>query len=63
LMFVAFGKSLDAFDALLNRMTGKEDGITDALFQFTRPLTGATFWCPPAASGSGNRLDLSAIGL
>jgi len=60
LIFVAFGKSLDAFEALLNRMTGSEDGITDALFTFTRPLTGNYFWCPPM---KGGKLDLSAIGL
>lgn len=63
LMFVAFGKSLDAFDALLARMTGNQDGITDGLFQFTRPITGATFWCPPATSGASKTLDLSALGL
>lgn len=60
LVFVAFGHSLDAFTAQLKRMTGQEDGITDALFKFTRPLTGAFFWCPPAKSG---RLDLSSLGL
>jgi putative iron-dependent peroxidase len=58
LVFVAFGRSLDAFTALLRRMTGQEDGITDALFNFTRPLTGAFFWCPPMSDG---RLDLSAV--
>jgi hypothetical protein len=51
LVFVAFGKSFDAFEALLNRMVGKEDGITDALFTFTRPLTGNYFWCPPSKDG------------
>ena len=60
LMFVAFGKSLDAFEAQLGRMTGQEDGITDGLFRFTRPLTGSYFWCPPVAHG---KLDLAAIGL
>jgi len=60
LVFVAFGRSLDAFEALMARMTGAEDGITDALFRFTRPLTGAYFWCPPIANG---RLDLRALGL
>ena len=60
LVFVAFGKSLDAFEALLKRMTGAEDGVTDALFSFTRPLTGAYFWCPPIQAG---KLDLSAVGL
>jgi putative iron-dependent peroxidase len=60
LVFVAFGRSMDAFEALMARMTGAEDGITDALFRFTRPLTGAYFWCPPVANG---RLDLRALGL
>ena len=60
LMFVAFGKSLDAFDAQLKRMAGAEDGIVDALFTFTRPVTGAYYWCPPVR---GKKLDLRAIGL
>lgn len=60
LVFVAFGKSFNAFEAQLNRMVGAEDGVTDALFRFTRPLTGAYFWCPPMKNG---RLDLSVIGL
>ncbi len=58
LVFVAFGASLDPFEALLGRMTGREDGITDALFTFTRPVTGAYYWCPPA-TGAG--LDLRAL--
>jgi putative iron-dependent peroxidase len=60
LMFVAFGKSLDAFDAQLKRMAGAEDGIVDALFTFTRPVTGAYYWCPPVRKG---RIDLRAIGV
>ena len=31
LVFVAFGKSLAAFEALLKRMVGAEDGITDEI--------------------------------
>lgn len=58
LMFSAFGKSLDAFEALLRRMVGGEDGVADALFRFTRPATGATFWCPPLDEGC---LDLRVI--
>ena len=58
LMFVAFGKSFDAFEAQLNRMVGNEDGIADALFKFTRPITGSYFWCPPVKNG---QLDLSAL--
>lgn len=60
LMFVAFGRSFDAFEVQLQRMVGAEDGIVDALFGFTRPLTGAYFWCPPMRDG---RLDLRALGL
>ncbi|MFO1198029.1 MAG: Dyp-type peroxidase [Burkholderiaceae bacterium] len=60
LMFVAFGRSFDAFEAQLRRMSGAEDGIADALFRFTRPRTGGYFWCPPLAGG---RADLSALGI
>ncbi|MBI3772596.1 MAG: Dyp-type peroxidase [Gammaproteobacteria bacterium] len=60
LVFVAFGKSTAAYEAQLARMVGAEDGISDALFRFTRPITGAYFWCPPMKKG---RLDLSAIGI
>jgi putative iron-dependent peroxidase len=59
LVFVAFGRSLDAFEAILRRMVGLEDGITDALFTFTQPQSGAHFWCPPMRDG---RLDLQALG-
>jgi len=60
LNFVAFGRSFDAFEAQLRRMVGAEDGITDALFKFTRPVSGSYFWCPPMRKG---KLDLRALGL
>ncbi|MBF0271896.1 MAG: Dyp-type peroxidase [Magnetococcales bacterium] len=60
LVFIAFGRSLNAFEAQLRRMTGQEDGIVDGIFRFSRPLTGSHFWCPPAGPDG---LDLSAIGL
>lgn len=60
LIFVAFGHSFDAFEAILHRMIGKEDGVTDALFNFTRPVSGAYYWCPPV---KGSKLDLSALDL
>jgi putative iron-dependent peroxidase len=60
LVFVAFGKSFDAFEAQLRRMVGLEDGVADALFRFTRPVSGGYFWCPPMKDG---RLDLRALGL
>lgn len=60
LMFLSFGKDTGAFEAQLRRMTGREDGILDGLFQFTKPVTGGYFWCPPLRDG---RLDLRALGL
>ena len=54
LYFIAFGRSFAAFEAQLRRMLGHEDGITDALFQFTRPVSGAYFWCPPIKNGKLN---------
>ena len=59
-MFVAFGKSFDAFEMQMRRMAGQEDGITDALFLISKPITGAFFWCPPLRDG---RLDLRLLGL
>lgn len=60
LVFVAFGRSFEAFEAQLRRMTGLEDGIQDALFRFTQPESTGYFWCPPVR---GSKLDLRAIGL
>ncbi len=60
LMFVAFGKSLDAFEAQLRRMAGQEDGVIDGLFRFTRPISGSYFWCPPVSDG---KLDLATLGI
>lgn len=60
LEFVAFGASLDAYEAQLTRMSGLEDGTVDALFRFSRPVTGAYFWCPPVEDG---KLNLAAIGM
>ena len=58
LVFVAFGASPDAFEAQLRRMVGLDDGVTDALFAMSRPLTGFHVWCPPMANGA---LDLRAL--
>lgn len=60
LVFTAFGRSLDAYEAQLTRMSGLEDGVVDALFSFSRPVTGGYFWCPPV---EGGKLNLEAIGL
>lgn len=60
LYFVAFGRSFDAFEAQMRRMAGQDDGVTDALFGFTRPLNGAYLWCPPMHKGA---LDLRLLGI
>ena len=58
LMFVAFGHSFDAFEVQLRRMAGLEDGVTDGLFTFSKPVTGGYYWCPPVSDG---RLDLESL--
>lgn len=60
LMFVSFGHSVAAFEVLLNHMLGLDDGIVDGLFGFTRPISGAYYWCPAVREGV---LDLSALAL
>ena len=57
-MFVAFGNSLDAFERQMRRMVGAEDGVVDALFSFTKPITSSAFWCPPVGKSG---LDLRAL--
>lgn len=60
LVFVAFGCTLAAFEAQMVRMSGAEDGLVDALFRFTRPVTGAYAWCPGLKDG---KIDLGPLGL
>ena len=60
LMFVAFGRTLDAFEAQMRRMAGLDDGMVDALFGISQPVSGAYLWCPPVEAG---RLDWSALNL
>lgn len=60
LMFLCFAKTLDMFEVQLKRMSGLEDGITDALYSFSQPITGGYYWCPPVVNGA---LNLKALGL
>lgn len=47
LYFVAYTKSLDVFDLMLARMMGTTgDGLHDRLMEFSRAVTGATFFVP-----------------
>ncbi len=61
LVFVAFGRDFDAFEAQLRRMVGLPDGLVDRLFTISRPVDGAYYWCPPRGDDGG--LDLRALGL
>ncbi|MGR6871646.1 Dyp-type peroxidase [Pseudomonas sp. HK3] len=58
LVFQSFSFSTQSYSKMLAKMVGEEDGIIDALFSFTRPVTGAFFWCPPMKDGQP---DLSSI--
>jgi putative iron-dependent peroxidase len=60
LEFIAYVESLDRFERVLRRMVGLDDGIVDALFSFSRPVSGGYYWCPPVAH---DRLDLSRLGI
>lgn len=60
LEFIAYGRSHDAFERQLRRMAGLDDGIVDALFRFSRPVSGGYYFCPPVRDG---RIDLACLGL
>jgi putative iron-dependent peroxidase len=60
LEFIAYCASLDPFERMMKRMAGIEDGLSDALFTFSRPVNGAYYWCPPLID---HRLDLVLLGL
>lgn len=49
LMFTSFGKNFEAFEAQLTKMVGAVDGITDAVFRMSKPISGEYYWCPPKA--------------
>jgi putative iron-dependent peroxidase len=58
LYFVAFVSTLNAPLAMLRRMAGREDGVVDALFTYSRAASGGFYWCPPLKDG---RFDLRAV--
>ncbi len=58
LYFVAYAASLAPFERVLTRMIGRDDGIVDGLFRFSRPVSGGYYWCPPVTAG---HLDLRAL--
>jgi putative iron-dependent peroxidase len=61
LEFISYVAALDTFELMMRRMAGLDkDGITDALFKFSRPVTGGYYWCPPVRGG---RIDLRVLGL
>jgi putative iron-dependent peroxidase len=56
LQFIAFMADLGRADRMLRRMAGLEDGIADALLDYTAAETGAYYYCPALRAG---RLDLA----
>lgn len=61
LLFLAFATAPAAFDRMMARMLGEEDGVVDALFDFSTVLGGGHYWVP--AAGPGGALKLGALGL
>jgi len=60
LEFIAYGNSFDSYERVMRRMAGLDSNLTDALFKFSRPVTGGYYWCPPVAAG---KLDLRLLKL
>jgi putative iron-dependent peroxidase len=58
LYFVAYVSELAKFERMLVRMTGADDGLVDGLFQFSRPVSGGYYWCPPV---DGRHLAVSEL--
>ena len=59
-LFFSLARPVALREAQMRRMAGHDDGIVDALFRFSRPVSGAYFWCPPLHAG---RPDLRSLGL
>lgn len=60
LLFVAYGNTLDKYEAVMRRMAGFDDGIVDALFTYSQPVSGGYYWCPPLRGG---KFDFSLLGV
>jgi putative iron-dependent peroxidase len=60
LEFISYVAHLDTFGRQMRRMAGLDDGIADALFTFSRPVTGGYYWCPPV---KGHVVDLTLLSL
>ncbi|MCF6765291.1 Dyp-type peroxidase [Thiotrichales bacterium 19S3-7] len=58
LMFSSFAHSFYPFDVQFNRMLGNEDEISDGVFEFSKVIYTAFFYCPPMKD---NQLDLSTF--
>ncbi len=49
-MFVGFSAEQGRLSAMLESMAGLNEGVRDALTQFTKPLTGAYYFIPSTES-------------
>lgn len=58
LYFIAYARSLDPFEQVMRRMIGRDDGVVDGLFRFSRPVSGGFYWCPAVR---GTQLDLRPL--
>jgi porphyrinogen peroxidase len=54
LFFVAYGRTIDNFEKMLARMMGASgDGVHDRLMEFSRAVSGATFFVPSMEALAG----------
>ena len=47
----------------LRRMSGAEDGTTDALFRFSQPVTGCYLWCPDVSTSLTSYAPVARLGM
>ncbi len=57
LVFMSFCENLDRFEVQMCRMAGLNDGISDALFTFSKVLNSAYFYCPPVNTEFALKID------
>ena len=60
LEFIAYGRTLDAYERVMRRMAGLDDGVVDATFAYSRQVTGGHYWSQPGRSG---KLERGVLGL
>jgi putative iron-dependent peroxidase len=61
LEFIGYGASLDAFERMMKRMAGIEDGLSDSLFTFSGPVNGLLLVSAAVGQSAGFNLARTVI--